>query len=534
MVDLTEFSSDRAGDLRTLVDRAAARWGGRPALTFDRTGRVLTFEDVAKQSNLLANGFRALGVKPGDRVAVMLRNQPEFPLAWLALGRIGATMVPVNVFYTEPEARYLLEHSGARLALTSAEFVPLLGRLKSATDLTQVVDADPDPAPEALSLAEVLQGAGDGASRLALYPETLANVQYTSGTTGRPKGCMLSHGYWLRIAEKLVDVFPRLREDDVMLTAQPFYYMDPQWNVAGALLAGAHLVILDRFHPSTFWSTARRHRVTFFYCLGMMPTALLKMPPDSEDRSSRVRAITCSAIPPGLHEQLEERWGVPWYEVFGMTETGGDLMVTDEDHDRLLGTGCIGRPYGDRDIRVVGDDDRPLERGRIGEMVLRGRGLMDGYFRNPEATAEAFRNGWFHTGDLVRMDEEGLVYYVGRSKEVIRRSGENISATEVEEAIRAHPAVALAACVAVPDELRGEEIKAYVVLQSGESAERVTPQLLADFCAGRLAYFKVPRYWTYRRELPLTPSERVVKSLLTAGESDRPAGSFDRVEGRWR
>ena len=373
---------DRVSDLRSLVSRAAARWPERPALTFPKTAQpALSFQDVARETAAWSGRLRRLGVRRGDHVAVMLRNRPEFPLSWLGLTTIGAVMVPVNVFYTEREVGYLLEHSGAEVAVTSSEFVPLLRGLRAHSNVKEIVDVDEEMAGES----------GDVSKGDAVYPETLANLQYTSGTTGHPKACMLSHGYWLRIAQKVVNVFPRLEEREVVLTAQPFYYMDPQWNLASTLLAGAHLVVLDRFHPSTFWADVRRYGVSYFYCLGMMPTALLKIPPSTEDRAHRVRAVTCSAIPPDLHRELESRWGAPWHEVFGMTETGGDLMVTEEDHDRLVGTGCIGRPYADRDVRVVDEEDRPVPRGTAGEMVLRGRGLMDGYYRNPEATAEAFR-----------------------------------------------------------------------------------------------------------------------------------------------
>ncbi len=319
-----------------------------------------------------------------------------------------------------------------------------------------------------------------------------------------------------------------------MLTAQPFYYMDPQWNVITAMAAGATLVVLDRFSPSVFWERVRHYGVTFFYCLGIMPTLLVKTPPSPSDRDNKLRTVFCSAIPPHLHRELEERWGAPWYEVFGMTETGGDISVKPEDHDRLLGTGCIGKPDKTRQVRIVGEDDQPVGRNAVGELLLRGLGMMDGYFKDPAATTEAFRGGWFHTGDLVRMDENGYIYYVGRKKEMIRRSGENISATEVEEVIKLHPAVQYVACLPVQDDLRGEEVKAYVVLKEGQSADAVTPQVLIEFCSERLAPFKLPRYWEYRDELPRTPSERVAKHLLSKEKADLRLDSYDRIEDTWR
>ncbi|MGW3242745.1 AMP-binding protein [Streptomyces sp. NPDC001070] len=519
---LSRLLPEQVEDLDTLVRRAAARWGGRRAWTFDATGEELTFRQIEQRVAQIAERLAALGVGRGDRVALLLRNRPEFPLTWLALARLGAAMVPVNTGYRWHDAGHLLTDSGARLLVTDHEFLGLASALKdSVPTLARVLDIDSPWTPGA--------GLPDSDSPA---PEDLANVQYTSGTTGKPKGCLLPHRYWTVLAGSMVDEFPRLRDDDVMLTSQPFHYIDPQWNVAAALLSGARLVVLDRFHPSTFWAKVREYEVTYFYCLGLMPALLLRMPANPLDRYHRVRAVQCSAIPHQLHRALEERWGVPWYEAFGMTETGADLRVGEADHDAAVGSGCVGRPTARRDVRIVDDQDRPVPRGRTGEIVLRGIGLMDGYLGRPEATAEAFRDGWFHTGDLGRMDEEGRVYHLGRTKDMIRRSGENVSAAEVEEVLLLHPAVHTAAVVAVPDELRGEEVKAYLVadhdLLGGEDK---APEELAEHCLERLAAFKVPRFWEFRDALPLTASERVAKGELLAG----PAGArtYDRVERAW-
>jgi carnitine-CoA ligase len=312
----------------------------------------------------------------------------------------------------------------------------------------------------------------------------------------------------------------------VMLTAQPFHYVDPQWNVAAALLAGAELVILDGFHPSSFWAKVREHQVTYFYCLGAMPALLLRMPPDPADRDHRVRVVQSSAIPPALHSALEQRWGVPWYEAFGMTETGADLRVTDADHDELVGTGCLGGPVGYKKVQIAGPGGRPVPAGQTGEIVLAGAGMMDGYFGDPEATSRAMRDGWFRTGDLGRMDARGRVYYAGRLKDMIRRSGENVAAREVEEVLLTHPGIRLAAVTAVPDDIRGEEIKAYYVA-SDDTA--VKPGDLAGYCRERLAAFKVPRFWQAASDLPRTDSERVVKERL----SSLAGPVFDAAAGTW-
>jgi carnitine-CoA ligase len=487
----------------------------------------LTFAEVQRLTAAYAAALRDRGVRPGDKVAMLLANEAAFPLTWLALSLAGAAMVPVNTRYQTADAEHVLRLSEASVIVAGAEFEPLLQRLPAdvpalrlilpAAELAAAADRCQQPVPE-LGDPEL----GDP------HPAGTANIQFTSGTTGRPKGCVLPHRYWTQLAGSLVNEFPYLSEHDVMLTAQPFHYIDPQWNVAAALLAGAELVVLDGFHPSSFWAKVREHRVTYFYCLGAMPSLLLRMPPDPADRDHAVRAVQCSAIPPGLHAALEERWGVPWYEAFGMTETGADLRVTEADHDELVGTGCLGLPARHRRVRIIGADGSPIPAGETGEIALAGPGMMDGYYRDPEATARVMRNGWFHTGDLGRMDAAGRVYHAGRLKDMIRRSGENVAAREVEEVLLGHPAIRLVAVTGTPDDIRGEEVKAYYVA-AGTAGDDVAPAELADYCRERLAAFKVPRFWQPAADLPRTDSERVVKARL--GEVTGPV--FDVTSGQW-
>jgi crotonobetaine/carnitine-CoA ligase len=512
-----------AGDLVTLLNRAADAWPGKHAWVFDATGERLTFADVHRRRSELAAALAERGVRPGDRVAVMLRNQPEFPLIWLALATLGAALVPVNVNYRELDGRHVLAHSGARFAVTTPEFHGLLTDIAPGTAVEHVLD-----------VAELTAQVPGALPEFHAVSETPVNIQYTSGTTGAPKGCVLPHSYWTALARGLVTEFPALHDGDVLLTAQPFHYIDPQWNVAAGLASGATLVVLDGFHPSTFWAKVREHEVTWFYCLGLMPTLLLRAPESPVDHQHRVRAISASAIPRELHAELERRWGVPWYEAFGMTETGGDIRMSTTDHDAAVGTGCLGRPVPGREVLITDESGAARPRGETGELLIRGVGLMHGYHDDPEATDRAFRGGWFHTGDLARMDECGRVYYVGRTKDMIRRSGENVSADEVERALMLHPGVRLSAVIAVPDEVRGEEIKAYVVLADGHDCAGLPPTELAGFCAGKLAYFKVPRYWAYAQSLPMTPSERVAKGELRGDRQDLRVGSYDRTDDTWR
>lgn len=509
---------DTPRTLPEAVRRAATLWPDRPAWIFDlRDGPAaassisLTFAEIRDASERIARHLRTHGVRSGDRVAILLHNRPEIALTWLALAHLGATAVPLGTKLRHDDAAWILAKSRAVSLVTTHELARTIAPVTIPIIDVDALGDDPDD-------ADPLPDVHD--------PDDIVNVQFTSGTTGHPKGCLLSHRYWLHLATSLVEGFPRLRPDDRMLTAQAMSYMDPQWNLAASLVSGASLVILDGFHPSTFWERVRDHGVTYFYCLAAMPVLMLTTPADPRDRDHRVRVIQCSAIPPARHAELEERWGSPWFEVFGMTETGGDIHVTDLEHDALVGSGAIGVVKPGREARIVDPDGHPVPDGEMGELVLRGPGMMSGYDDEPEATAQVFRGGWLHTGDLARRDASGVITLVGRLKEVVRRAGENVAAREVEDTLLSHPAVRMAAVVGVPDEIRGEEVKAYLVLTDERDAEQAASELV-PYCGERIARFKVPRYWEVRADLPRTASERVAKPQLV------PGLTWDALTGAW-
>lgn len=495
----------RMDTLAELVSWAAACHREKVAWVFGgNAGDEWTFTQIDQAVRRLAVWLQERCPEPGSRVAVMVPNRAEFPLTWLACAVAGRVMVPVNIRSRSSDTEHVLRDGDVSLVVTTPELRTVIdsvvGRLDRAPQIVEVGElpidrCDPSPAPQP--------------------PPTgtrIVNIQYTSGTTGLPKGCMLSHRYWLEIAHSLCHNHPRVTAADTLYTAQPFSYIDPQWHVVTALLAGARLVVAERFSAHGMWADVRRNGVTLFYCLGIMPGALLAQPARVDDRVHTVRAVLASGIPAQIHADLEARWGVPWYEAFGMTESGADLVVGPEDHDAAVGTACLGRPHRGREVAVVDPAGEPVPTGTSGELVIRGVGLMDGYWRQPESTAAAFRNGWLRSGDQAMMDEQGRFYFLGRFKDIVRRSGENVSALEVESVVEQHESVARAAVVPHPDLLAGEEVKVFVVLQPGHD-----DGVIADvhrYCAQRLASFKVPRYWGVRPDLPMTPSERVAKAEL--------------------
>lgn len=521
-----------------LLVAAAQRFGEQPLFICGE--KTLSFAAVDRLVNQAANVLRAVGVTPGERVAVMLPNGMDFPIVWLALAKLGAVIVPVNINYHDHDLTYTLTDAQVGFFVIHAHYWGQWARVRRHLPAapTTLLVAEADAAPAALPDGTIdwralVAAAADSFTIAAVTATDLVNIQYTSGTTGLPKGCMLTHRYWLLLGQVAADYFG-LTPADRDLTAQPFYYMDPQWNTVACLIGGAALVILPRFSPSHFWGEVINQRVTVLYLLGAMPFFLRKLPEDpAVDRGHQLRLILCSGIHPNFHAEFERRWQAPWREAFGMTETGVDLLVPLAD-TASVGSGAMGKPIATKAARVVDANDNDVAEGVVGELIVRGEPMMLGYWNNPAATAAVIKDGWLHTGDLVMKDAQGYFYWKARLKETIRRAGENIAAAEVEGVLLEHPAVKLAAVVPVPDPLRGEEVKAYIVLKDGHTQDEIPPTALLAYAHTQLAYFKVPRYLEYVTDLPRTPSERVAKQTLVNQKADLRLGSYDAVDQVWR
>ncbi len=362
--------------------------------------------------------------------------------------------------------------------------------------------------------------------------DDLTNIFYTSGTTGPPKGCAVGHDYWVRFADLMAELYS-ITAADRMICCLQFFYNDPPWMLLLALRAGTSMVAMRKFSVSRYWRVVRDLDVTVLFGIASTASLLLKAPASPGDRQHKVRLSIQVGIPAPLHQDLVERWGVPWVEAYGLTETGVIVSAPVGQASQLIGSGSIGRPCPGADVRIHNPDGTEAADGQPGEIVVRAPGLMRGYLNKPQETAETFRGGWLHTGDLGRRDTAGYLYFAGRIKDVIRRAGENIAAAEVETVLRSHPGVLEVAAVPVPDDLLGEEVKVHILLADGQSPESVPPAELIEFSAGRLARYKVPRYVEYRAgDFDRTPSMRVKKEGL-----DRSAGPgrvWDRtVELSW-
>lgn len=496
------------GDLLDLVREACLSHPGRLALIFD-DGVTLSRGKLWAEAAAFA-GYLTERLSPGDRVAVMMSNRAEFMITWLAVVASRCVLVSMNPSLRNHDARHIVRDSGARLIVTEPAHEALLRSLHADCPAVEELVVAGDDEPHGLSRFR----GGAARDRPGEARDDITNVYYTSGTTGPPKGCLVGHDYWLRFTTLIPDLY-HWTSDDRMLCCLQFFYNDPPWQLLVSLKAGTPLVVLRRFSVSRHWQVVREHDVTLLFGIASTASLLLKAPPCAHDRDHRVRLAIHVGIPPLLHEQLTLRWGVPWVEAYGLTETGPVAAMPVEHAAEMTGSGSIGLPCPDTETQIVDDAGNVLPAGQAGELIVRAPGLMRGYLNQPEATEDAFRGGWLHTGDMAAADQAGFLYFRGRMKDIIRRSGENIAAAEVEGVLRSHPAVLEVAAVPVPDPLRGEEVKVHILLGRGQATKSAPTEELISFAAERLARYKVPRYVEYRAaEFDRTPSMRVIKEGL--------------------
>lgn len=515
-------------NLGQLLDAAAADAIDRVVLNFFEAGEQLTYGQLQQRVNKLANGLLARGIGKGTHVGVMLPNIAAFPISWLALARIGAVMVPINTAYTPRELKFVLA-TGDVSCLIAHESCMEIVREANAGGLPEdrvfVVGAAQGGSQAWEGIGEAQpDGTPPGAYEVRLSDPL--NIQFTSGTTGFPKGATLSQEYWLVIGKQAA--FRDGKAYQRLLASTPFFYMDPQWQLVMAMYHRATLYVARRQSASRYMQWVREHRIQF----GLLPEVVMKQPPSPLDAQNEVIRMNVYGVSKQLHAAIEQRFNLAAREAYGMTEIGSALCAPLEAAD-TVGSGSCGVVAPFREVRIVDEDRAPVASGEVGELQVRGRGILQCYYKNPEATAAALRDGWFRTGDLFRQDERGYFYIVGRIKDMIRRAGENVSAREVEAVIIAAPEVAEAAVVPVKDEVRGEEIKAYIVLRAQKTdAAEVLPRLI-EHCQRSLAAFKVPRYFAFVEALPKTVSEKVAKAQLIQQSQSLQQRSYDRVASAW-
>jgi crotonobetaine/carnitine-CoA ligase len=505
--------------LSRLLEDRAARYGDRPFLNF-KGERAITYQELNETANRLANGLGALGLEKGKKLAVMLPNCPEYLCLLFGAARLGAVTVPINTAYKGDLLAHLINNSDAEVLVIDQQYLDaiddLAERLGGLKTVIVYAEGERDQkAPpsrfQRLRLDQLYEASDEKLTSDVRHTDPVM-ILYTGGTTGPSKGVVMTNHFYYFYA-RMVARSIGYTEADVSYTCMPLFHINAQiGSIVSALYAGAQVAMYERFSASTFWEEIRASGATIFLGMGAVGNILMKNPPTPADSDHRVR-LAVIVPPPGDLAGFERRFGLRViYETFGMTEC---LIIPPKLYEPRR-PGCCGKPVDDYEVRIVDDDDLPLGSHETGEIVMRPREpytMMSGYYEMPEATLEAFRNLWFHTGDLGYFDEDGFLYYVGRKKDAIRRRGENISAFEIESVVNQHPGVLESAAISVPSELGEDEVKIVVVLRAGA---KLAPEELIHFCAQRMARFMVPRYVEFREALPKNPSQRIEKYKLRA------------------
>jgi crotonobetaine/carnitine-CoA ligase len=536
---MTGWGRSAAETIPELLADRAERHPDRACVLFE-DGPV-TYAGLQSRSTALANGLRALGVEPGDTVAALLRNRVEMLDAWFAAAALGAVHVPINTANVGEYLRHQLATAGSSVVVADQALAPEIVRIAAALpDLRHlVVCGDPDapallPPPPALALSvhgyEAVLGDPETlpAGRRAPRSDDANAIIYTAGTTGPSKGAVMTQNYLVRAARQIA-ALRGLGEGQVSYSALPLFHLNAMLiSVLGPIAVGATGALDRVFSVTRFWDRVRETGAEHLAILGPMVTMLWNQPERDDDADHPARVVIAAPVPADLHERWEKRFGVRFVVAYGLSEA---VPITVSSLDAPSPPGYSGRANPLFDVRLFDDGDQEVAPGEVGEIVCRPlepHVMFEGYWRNPDATVAMWRNLWFHTGDLGRMDADGNLAFVDRKKDYLRRRGENISSFELEQAIMAHPKVAEVAVHAVASDLGEDEVKACVVARPGEELDTLD---LMDHCVANIPYFAVPRYLELMPALPKNPVGRVLKYELrdrgvTEATWDRDAAGY--------
>jgi O-succinylbenzoate-CoA ligase len=499
-----------------VISYHASRSPLREALKYQ--GRSYTYKEMDERINACAKVLKDLGVKKGDRVALLLQNCVEFIETVIATNRIGAVFLPLNYRLAAEEFIYILNDAGAKVLVSEKQYYSLIDAIrKEIGNVGSFISVNDSSPPEGwLGYHNLLE---KNLGVICLDEEAngddLRRLMYTSGTTSRPKGVMITYNnlFW-KCFEHIIEL--NLTRDERLLVVGPLYHVGGlDLPGIGVFILGGSIVLMPRFDVIPVLETIERERPTGVWLAPAMINMILNEPRAKEFDLSSIRFIIDGGekMPEALINKVLDIFPSTWFaDAYGLTETvSGDTFL---DKGRTISKlGSVGKPVLFLKMRIVDDNDQDVPPNMEGEIVFRGPKVFAGYWNNEEATAEAFRGGWFHTGDIGRVDDEGFLYIVDRKKDIIISGGENIASLEVERVIYQHPSVKEVAVVGIPDKKWGEIPKAYIVLKEGSKVE---PQEIIDLCKEKLAKFKIPKQVEFIDVLPRNPSGKVLKRALKA------------------
>lgn len=503
-------------NLAILLEESARRKPGKTAVILDSIR--LNYAELNGAANKIANGLTKLGVRPGDKVAIMLPNTPHFVMCYYGILKAGATVVPLNVLFKRHEVEYHLEDSDSVALIVWEGFLDeaAYGFHMAETCRHLIVAQAPGSTttlPDgAIPLGSILAEHPHVFDTVQTMPDDTAVILYTSGTTGRPKGAELTHANMFLNATICADKLLDISSDSVGLAVLPLFHSFGQTCMMNTLLyLGGTITLLPRFEPQKALEVMARDRVTYFAGVPTMYFYLLNFPTaDQYDLSALKFCVSGgAAMPVEVMHAFNRKYNVTILEGYGLSETS---PVASFNHlDREPKPGSIGIPIWGIEMRVVDGEGREVPNGELGEIVIRGHNVMKGYYKRPEATADAIRNGWFYSGDIAYRDDDGFFFIKDRVKDMIIRGGFNVYPREIEEVLYGHPAIAEAVVIGVPDPALGEEVKAVVAFKPGQTA---TASEIIEYCKERLAAYKYPRFVEIRDTLPKTATGKILKREL--------------------
>jgi long-chain acyl-CoA synthetase len=514
-------SNNSIKNLRELIELRAAE---KPAETFlfsEIDGRKWTFGELDNAVNRTANLLKNHGINKGDVVSLLMPNCAEYIIAYFACFKIGALAGPVNSLLKAEEIQYVVNNSEAKLILVGSEFKATIDQLSKPREVAMrsepgAVATGFSGFPPAIifdSVADAIKDLSDELDPVDLSVHDDAIIIYTSGTTGKPKGCLLTHGNLLANARQISE-WLCYTEQDRLLTIMPLFHMNAvSVTTMTPLYAGGSSVVSPKFSATKFWQIISDYKITSFGSVATMLSMLLQKYPDGVPaglETSQLRFAMCGSapVPAEVMKKFEETFDCPVIEGYGLSESTCRSTFNPPDENRRAGS--CGKPIGN-EMAVFDEEDREVPDGELGEIVLRGDNIFKSYFKNDEATEKAFRNGWFHTGDIGYRSPDGFFYIADRKSDMIIRGGENIYPREIDELLFSHPAVASAAVIGVPDELYGEEVAAFIVLKDGKE---ISEQDVMDFCGAHLADYKCPKSVHFLKDIPKGPTGKLLKREL--------------------